>query len=192
MSDYILQRMNNSQKFKVKISFLYNGNYINLNNAIIDTGCNHSHFSANLILDIDYGETEEEHEMFDNLLRNAKSKAIKAGYQYTIGRGVESNGKHTDLPLSTDEILNNKNVKFQEKFTDIQINGHSVGNYHIGVSYDTINVALIGMDFIRDWDMHVGLTEEDKVVLLACHKNQLSESYINALKDTFPIFSLMQ
>lgn len=139
--------------------------------VIIDTGCTHSHISADLFT-IFFSDSEKV---------NEKDKWIKkrtAG----IGKGVESMNQVIDFTVHK----NNPRVVVQHRFYDIKLNNIDIGNAYVNVSYDTHMVALIGMEFIKDIDIHIGISNKTgKYTLIACPKNKLNDEYYKALDEHF-------
>lgn len=192
-NSYIKIKMNKNQRFNAVLKVLYNDTEeVIINNATIDTGCNHSHFSANVLLGIPVGDTEEKQNELKIILENAKRKALDL-YTFNIGTGVESNGKNIERPKSIKDAIQNKHLKFKEKFDNVEINGLNIGTYSVSVSYDTLDIALIGMDFLKDWDIHIGtvnnenLPENNQTIFLACPKDSINTEYLLELERLFGI-----
>lgn len=142
--------------------------------VIIDTGCAHSHISADLI----YIFLSDEERL------KTKDKWIKSKRFKGIGHGVESANKQIDYTID----INNERVMVYNGFFDISINGVDIGNRALGVSYDTSKIALIGMGILKDFDIHIGTSKIlNKVILLACPKDRLNKEYYRALNDHFSL-----
>lgn len=184
MSEFIKILLDSRQRFRAVINFDYNGCNKTLF-AVVDTGCNHSHFSANLLYGIKMGNSEEEREQAIEVLHQYKRKVLSAGAAVSIGRGVESQGLEMKKPLLLEEQVAFKNLKIQEQVKNVKVDGHVLGDYEISVSYDTFDVALIGMDFIKEWDLHIGMNKADDIILLACHNQRLNNTYYQELNKCF-------
>lgn len=184
MSKFVKILLDDRQRFRAVISFDYKGKNKTIF-AVVDTGCNHSHFSANLLYGIKTGSTKEEREQALDILHRYKREAISSGAAVSIGRGVESQGMEMKEPVFLEEQVKHKNLKVQEYVGNVRIDGHLLGDYKISVSYDTFDVALIGMDFIKEWDLHIGRDEAGNVILLACHNRQLNSAYYKELNKSF-------
>lgn len=102
----------------------------------------------------------------------------------SIGIGVESNGKENN----TDENdINNPRVMVSQKCYKVHINNICLGNKYLNVSYDTNQVALIGMSILKDWDIHIGKNKNNETVFIGCPYNQLNQEYYLALENEFGI-----
>jgi hypothetical protein len=144
----------------------------------IDTGCQHSLISMNLM----YIFLSDEDMLKDKL------KWLKCR-KYAISHGIESANKNTDDNLN----IYNKNITVENIFYNISINDINIGNKHMYVSYDTTGIALLGMSIMKDWDIHIGKDiTTGEVKLLACPNNQLNNDYFEALERIFGISSNIQ
>lgn len=164
----------NENKFTCKLSFNFEGkSAIDLVeiDAILDTGCSHSHISADLIyiffLDEERLKTKAE-------FMNKRPKSI--------GTGVESNGKLNNIDTND---INNPRIMISQKCYNVNINGVCIGNHYLHVSYDTSRVALIGMSILKDWDIHIGKNKQGETVFLGCPYNKLNQEYYLALNNEF-------
>ena len=45
---------------------------------------------------------------------------------------------------------------------------------------------LIGMDFIKEWDMYIGKSKEG-LTLLACNRWHINKEYLRKLNETFEL-----
>lgn len=58
---------------------------------------------------------------------------------------------------------------------------------NVKLSYDRTGNILIGMDILKDWDIHIGKTESGETLFLACPLNQLNDEYYEELSNLFDI-----
>lgn len=166
-------------KFNIKIGVFYDGEYIWFRDALIDTGCTHSLISANLI-NIYLSEDER--------LRD-KERAIRQN-PHSLGRGVESTEKQFKSinEMTMQEKLDCLNIKVYETFRDIRIGNILIGDKRLSVSYDYGGNTLIGMELLKDWDIHIGTSRlYGRIVLLACPLNNITDEYLEALEREFGI-----
>lgn len=166
----------NRNQFKCRLSFNFEGTLekdLVAVDAILDTGCNYSHISANLI----YAFFSDKERM-DTKAKFMKSRVV------TIGKGIESNDKiyNTDI---TD--VNNPSIIIRQRCYNVCINGINIGNRYLSVSYDTSCIALIGMSIMKDWDIHTGKSKDGNIVFLGCPYDQLNQDYYVALENEFGI-----
>lgn len=172
MNKYIRSVLKDN-KFECNLSFVFENEEEADMQAVIDTGCQHSHISYDLI-----------YICFDDNIRKQTKEYYMRNRQRCIGRGVES--QNQSINTDTDDV-NNERVQIAQRMYDVKIGGISIGNRHMFVSYDTRMVALLGMAFFRDWDMHIGKNKQGETVLLACPNNQLNQDYYLALEKEFGI-----
>lgn len=171
MSKFIKAKLINN-KFECKICGIFENKDSFNNNIVIDTGCMKSHISADLI----YIFLSDEERLKE------KEKWMKCRKTY-IGIGVESQNKNIDTSIN----VSNPRVMVQQQIYGIEINGVKLGNRYMSVSYDTSMVALLGMDFLKDWDIHIGTTLTGETIFLACPKDQLNDAYFRELNRLFGI-----
>lgn len=163
-------------KFMCKLSFNFEGksdiDLVEID-AILDTGCSHSHISADLI-----------YIFFSDKERLKTKEKFMSKRPKSIGTGVESNGKVNNTDAND---INNPRVMISQKCYKVYINDICIGNRYLNVSYDTNQVALIGMEILKDWDIHIGKNKQRQTVLLGCPYNQLNQDYYRALENEFGI-----
>lgn len=176
-----------NNRFKVKMEAVYNNMNITLNDAIIDTGCTHSHITCDEIYMFD--DSDE-----DKIKRlDIKRQAIM-DYSCTLGYGVESDKRvRLDIrKMSLEDKVNCERLKIFEPFRQIRVNGIPVGNRSLGVSYDYNGTSLLGMEILKDWCIYIGESLHTKTdTLIACYKSDISDEFIQALIDEFDIGKLV-
>lgn len=170
--NYIISTMKNNKfvcNFKAKFENT-NDEDIDIE-IIIDTGCSHSHISADLFtIFLSDEERLDEKDKWIN-----KRKAI-------IGRGIES----ANINISMDISRYNPRVTILNRLYDIKLNGIDIGNHLTAISYDTCMVALLGMEFLKNMDFHIAVSKiTNKCTLIACPKDKLNDDYYRALDDHF-------
>ena len=101
-----------------------------------------------------------------------------------IGIGVESSNQKVNTDIND---VNNPRVIVLQKMYDVKVNDISIGNKYMNVSYDTSEVALIGMSLLKDWDIHIGTNKQGETVFLGCPYNMLNQEYYLALENEFEI-----
>lgn len=163
MSSYIFGKMSNRNAFELNWDFKLNGKRIDLY-AIWDTGCSKTMLSYNTIIK---RETLNEYERENYKIDAIKSQRAKL----SIGYGVESQSKeymeygaevgclvykYNNEPNSLtkeefDRLVEFKGLKFAYKITNVRIAGYKCRDYIVEISYDYDNVALIGMEIIKDF-----------------------------------------
>ena len=57
----------------------------------------------------------------------------------------------------------------------------------VRVNYDGVGNVLIGMDIMKDWDIHIGTISSGETFFLACPKDSLNDDYYIELNRLFGI-----
>lgn len=88
------------------------------------------------------------------------------------------NGEFDGLPAIT----------FVHHGLTIDIDGVIVEKNDVKVSYDRAGNILIGMDIMKDWDIHMGNSKETgEYIFLACPYDQLNDEYYKELDKHFDL-----
>ena len=169
---YIRSVMKNN-RFTVSLKLRFEGTEESEIDAILDTGCQHSHLSIDTIFIF----------LSDNDLKEEKAKYMKIRNK-GIGIGVESSNQKVNTDIND---VNNPRIVVLQKMYDVKVNDISIGNKYMNVSYDTSEVALIGMSLLKDWDIHIGKNKKGETVFLGCPYNMLNQEYYLALENEFGI-----
>jgi hypothetical protein len=168
-----------NRKFVCKLTAVFeNTDNIDIK-AILDTGCTSSHISIDKMFIFLGDDQYKEKEKWMNIR------------DYTLGTGIESHNKLGNSKIThTKQDIVNPRIMVANKYYNVHINGINIGNRPLMTSYDTSDVALIGMSIMKDWDMHIGKDiKTNKITLLACPYNQLNDEYFEALENTFGIYT---
>lgn len=81
-------------------------------------------------------------------------------------------------------------ISFEHKCKTIQIAGQIINNNTVRVSYDRTGNILIGMDIMKDWDIHIGKdVNTEEILFIACPYNKINNDYLLALDRHFNIGS---
>ena len=79
-------------------------------------------------------------------------------------------------------------MKFEHGIFDFTIGGVKVTSDTICLNYDRKGNILIGMDILKNWDIHIGVSiETRKNLFLACPVGSECREYMDALKRHFGI-----
>lgn len=78
-------------------------------------------------------------------------------------------------------------VTFVQRGLIMDFNGIEIESPTVKVSYDRTGNILIGMDILKNWDIHIGTIENGETYLLACPKDQLNDEYFIELNRLFGI-----
>lgn len=143
----------------------------------IDTGCSIS------VLPLD------KFPMSKNLLSNLKSNDINNGVDSIISYGVETGGKKHTIPKTYCDKMACTAIKFKHAVSNFEIEGVEINSQYLYVNYDRSGNTLIGMDILKDWDIHIGTIDSGETIFLGCPKDQVNDEYLQELENTFHISS---
>nr|WP_300663828.1 hypothetical protein [uncultured Acetatifactor sp.] len=80
-------------------------------------------------------------------------------------------------------------MKFEHGVSDFMIGGVKISSDRVCLNYDRKGNVLIGMDILKDWDIHIGVSKvTGKNLLLACPMESDFREYVNALKRHFGLY----
>lgn len=151
--------------------------------AVLDTGCSMTTIPFRRIF-----------EATPKVALKHKKKDILAGTGYLLSYGVESSGTPHTKPDTLEEKLECGAMKFEHMAYEMTLNGYSVGNQRLYINYDRVGNILIGMDILRQFELHFGeaLREDEKdnvhkgeYIILGCLKNNPANEYLGALERYF-------
>ena len=140
----------------------------------IDTGCSISTIPLRRL------------KVSDALCRILKGADIAAGIPYYLSYGVESGGLKHAVPVTDGQKMDCPAMKFEHGISDFTIGGVPVSCGSICLNYDRKGNILIGMDILREWDIHMGISKvTGKNLFLACPSGYMCRDYRDALKLNF-------
>ncbi len=122
---------------------------------------------------------------FDTLKRDDITNNI----DYITSYGVETGGKNHKVPKTYDEKMVCEALKFRHDIYDFEINGLPISHSYIYVNYNRKGNILIGMDILKDWDIHIRTIDTGETIFLGCPNEQINDAYLQELEDTFHIAS---
>ena len=102
---------------------------------------------------------------------------------------IETGGKNHKKPKTYDEKMVCEALKFRHDIYDFEINGLPISHSYIYVNYNRKGNILIGMDILKDWDIHIRTIDTGENIFLGCPKEQINDAYLQELEDTFHIAS---
>ena len=110
---------------------------------------------------------------------------------FKLSYGIESGGqRHKQINfLSAQDIMNASEISFKHMVTNIEFNGVIIPDRKMYINYDRKGNILIGMDILRDWDIHIGTIDSGETIFLGCPKDQINDGYLQELENTFHISS---
>lgn len=117
--------------------------------------------------------------------RELKRKDIENNVYSIASYGVETGGMKHKKPVTFEEKLNCTALKFEHKLSEFSIGGMKIHHDCIFVNYDRRGNILIGMDILKDWDIHIGTIHTGETIFLACPYDQINEAYFMELEQVF-------
>lgn len=125
----------------------------------------------------------------DALCKTLKKIDIINQVPYFLSYGIESGGNKHDIPITDDDKMRCPVMKFEHGVSDFMIGGVKISSDRVCLNYDRKGNVLIGMDILRDWDIHIGVSNvTGKNLLLACPMESDFRGYVNALKRHFGLY----
>lgn len=77
-------------------------------------------------------------------------------------------------------------IKFEHGISDFMIGNVKISADKICLNYDRKGNIQIGMDIMKDWDIHMGVSSvSGKNLFLACPTQNMCKEYLYALKIHF-------
>lgn len=93
--------------------------------------------------------------------------------------------KHA-VPVTDGQKMDCAAMKFEHGISDLTIGGVPVSCDSICLNYDRKGNILIGMDILREWDIHMGISKvTGKNLFLASPSGNMCRDYRDALKLNF-------
>lgn len=123
------------------------------------------------------------------MLNKMKYNDIKSGIDYLESYGVETGGIRHKSPETYKEKMECTALKFKHAVSDFEIDGVPISHEYMYVNYDRKSNILIGMDILKNWDIHIGTAGIGKTIFLACPKDQMNDDYLQELQNIFSITS---
>lgn len=141
----------------------------------IDTGCSISTIPVRKL------------KVSDSMRIRLKENDINNGITYYLSYGVETGGEKHEVPITFEEKMVCPAIKFEHTLSDFSIAGVNISTSKICLNYNRNGNILIGMDILKDWDIHMGTTASGETLMLACPKDKINAEYYDALKKYFNI-----
>lgn len=179
-SNYILLKLNKKNELRADVGITIESlGLIGLEdiNVKIDTGCPYTSIPIKK-LGVSSAKAQEWKLRDSN--DNAVVKQISYGVNDTDKQKQEyikkfKQGDFDGLPAIT----------FLHHGLTIDFDGIEVKKSDVKVSYDRTGNILIGMDVMKDWDIHIGKTKTGDTIFLACPYDQLNDEYYKELNRLF-------
>lgn len=175
MSSYLISALKDNC-FYVQSVISLHGKTIN-GKFKLDTGCGYSAISYRVLCNVSH-----------NTSLKYKEQAILSGLRYQRSYGVSDTEmiKERDRQLIAEgRLLECTALKFTHENVRMSLNGYGLA-HDIAVNYDRTSNILIGMDILKEFDFHCGISETTgKYIFLGCLKRNITQEYLNALQMHF-------
>lgn len=180
MNNYIFAELDEKKNsFFVKASIMLFGTK-KVEDIEIDTGCSYSNIAFKKF----FQATDEE-------ALNYKKNAIISHTPYVISFGASDTNdiiKEQRELIKAKKFLNCKSVSYVYQVT-LNLSGYII-NHDIRVNYDRDGNSLLGMDILKDFDFHIGVSRvTGKSTFIGCLKDRINSEYLDALYQHFGYLS---
>lgn len=180
-ADYLLVDRHIGNRFVCDFKCtLHDGSYTA--DAVIDTGA-----SSILIplksLGISNDKIMELKEMY---IKSNKPIRLLHGVEGTYTKEEEIELKN----LSFNEKMGKDGLVFDDRISDLFLNGYSIGGGIVHVNCDTTGNILVGMPILSKLNIHLGyssITKSD--VLIGCFRNVIHPAYHTALEEHLKLYA---
>lgn len=158
--------------------------------AKIDTGCASTAFSYKALVSSGVSMNklpDSIRTVIETEARNCKVQAINAGLIAKSSGGVNDSVEFTK---QQNDLFRNKRyldcttASFIHNLDDgLILSGYHVPVESVKINYDRPRSILIGMDILKDFDRHEGISKvTGEPIMLACHKDNINPDYLEALR----------
>lgn len=118
-----------------------------------------------------------------------KLKAISANLPASISFGVNDSLEYIETQkvlYHNRDYMNCTAISFIHPIKSIYLGEYEVPVDGIKISYDRPRSILIGMDILRNFDMHTGVSKVNgENVLIGCLRDNITPEYLTALEEHF-------
>lgn len=110
-------------------------------------------------------------------------------YAFSVVHGVENNNRQSQnniLRMTLNEIKQFRGLAIKIKAAKIIVGNFEFNNIDLRVTTQTEANILLGMDIMKNWDIHIGqskITEE--CMFIACPYDKINDDYLLALESHF-------
>lgn len=176
---YIKILMNRKNEFVTTADFCFMGMECIDVDVKIDTGCGHSSFPVSR-----FGFSKIK--AYDMKSKDSNNPDIKKHISFGVNDSVLKR-KEDKHKFKKGLYMDLSSITFSHKLEDMSIAGYSINCTDVRISYDRTGNVLIGMDILKNFDIHIGTTVSGDTVLLACLKDNITKEYSDELEKLFDI-----
>lgn len=176
-NNYIKIKMNHMNELRATASFnLCNMKFIDVD-IKIDTGCPYTSIPI-----IKLGVPKDEANKLKQ--QDCSDNKVKKNISFGVNDSEEKRTKDREKFINK-EYMDLSSITFKHQLQAFIINEINLGNYIVSVSYNRTGNILLGMDILKDWDIHIGTIDTGETIFLGCPKDQLNEDYLTELEKDF-------
>lgn len=184
MNNYMFIKYKN-YSFTAPLHIKINGVEITVN-CKIDTGCMQTSIPMKKLL---IGNEDTKNQKSLKLKQHDIDNRVEYNRSYGVS-DTNTTRKHDEYLISTGNIIDCTSIKFKHKADIFEISNFDLGTPIIGVNYDRTGNILIGMDIMKDWDIHIGKdVNTEETLFIACPYNKINNDYLLALERHFNVGS---
>lgn len=155
--------------------------------CVIDTGCSTSMFSLR-------GRSVN---MGESYALQLKKEAIRANLRTHIAFGVNIPDEYIKKQIAlynSGNLLECDVVMFMHSIENFRVMGYPMGISTLGISYNNKSALLLGMDVLKYFDFHCGVSlvddsyygvSEGDYILVGCRRDAITKEYLGALCKYF-------
>lgn len=185
---YIKISLNENNEFRAKANIIIPSiNVLDVNDVIvkIDTGCPYTSFPIKNL-----GISDEK--AFAYKQKDSNDSSVRKSISFGVNDSKEKRDNDKKL-FKEQKFMQLTSVSFKHSDVKLKIMDVSIEIDSVMLSYDRTGNILIGMDIMKDWDIHIStitnpdLEEMGKTIFLACPRDSINAEYISELKRLFDI-----
>ena len=178
-NDYIKIILNSKNEFRTDAAFSICGMDFTKVSIKIDTGCPRTSIPV-----LKLGVSEQE--AYNLKVKDSSDGSISKSISFGVNDSKEKK-KEDKKRFRAKRYMELNSISFMHKASGLSIGGVDMGDYDVKVSYDRVGNILIGMDILKELDIHLGTTSNGQTVLLACPRNHISAGYKSELNRLFDV-----
>lgn len=178
-SSYIELKLTDKNEFRAEAAFEINGMVFSKVNVKIDTGCPRTAFP---MLRLGLSDSEAYKLKAQDCANNSIAKSISFGVNDTRQKKEEDKRR-----FRAKRYMDLNSISFRHTAEKFNLDGLDMGDIDVLVSYDRVGNILIGMDILKNLEMHIGTLQTGDTVLLACLRNNISDEYRKRLNSLFDV-----
>jgi hypothetical protein len=143
----------------------------------IDTGCPYTSIPVKKL-----GVSDERAQELKQ--KDSNDKSIRKELSFGVNDSLEKKKRDKEL-FKEKNYTELTSVTFRHTDVKIKLSDIDIRTKSVKLSYDRTGNILIGMDILKDWDIHIGRTDTGDTIFLACPNEQLNDEYFRELNHLF-------